>query len=592
MQLSSSPTSGQNINLLLFHADGVPYGSCRGKSGSHDSSGWLPGAAGTLDDGSADWTRRFVRLEHESTAVIFGTDRVTAYPLHLLQPSLNHDHRDQHSLQSHEYDCWLNRARFAYFRRKNWMVDDAATALIEVGSQDRKTSGKSGSNCELYCGDVSASVRNDNDSRRSNTSKTISSCECGCTKCDSTIADGSVGGMARAGTKMVESLTQDAISVPVLASVSSSKSTKMENSITSDEAGESHVLRPSNPATSAYGATIAVTAKEDNVLAHRRLDNALRAPFGSLLAHDRGLSRRVARALDIVGSRASAAVVAPVGGGGYINGLRPQMMNAFANRNWTRLAMRDIDMNYRIAAHNSTSAATVTGTDFDNLFHRTTRNGILTAEILRNDRFGGSVDGNMDFNPFFLDDASIAAGRGGSYVDGFRQDLNGVLTAISELGGGVDDGRMIREAYFNTEYLSRPTFQVHASALIRIATYCPRLKILSLSGCDIKTDTLIKETGEWLSMLAYTPQTYLTRELVTPAQALSQVLERCAGLLSLDLAGCAWVSEETVLDVVNNAKNLCALNLLGCSSIKHSAQKLFFVRQSWELRPLVLSHML
>ncbi|KAJ3043380.1 hypothetical protein HDV00_005078 [Rhizophlyctis rosea] len=131
----------------------------------------------------------------------------------------------------------------------------------------------------------------------------------------------------------------------------------------------------------------------------------------------------------------------------------------------------------------------------------------------------------------------------------------------------------------NTTIQDTKTPRIHSptSTLLQIAAHCPDLKYLSLANCPLTRDTLIKETGEYLSTLQYAPPSYLTRVIISPEDAINAIVKGCKGLLGLDLRGCEWVSDAVVRRVVRSVKGLRALHLGGCSKVRVQWQKLWFV---------------
>ncbi|KAJ3308500.1 hypothetical protein HDU76_003949 [Blyttiomyces sp. JEL0837] len=130
-----------------------------------------------------------------------------------------------------------------------------------------------------------------------------------------------------------------------------------------------------------------------------------------------------------------------------------------------------------------------------------------------------------------------------------------------------------------------------SSTLMHIAEHCPKLLSLSLAWCSVVTDTLVVETGEYLSTQLHTPQEYLTRVKITAKMGLEKLLESCSEIVSLDLRGCDWVTDDVVLMIVEKGLAIRALNLLRCPRVRGSLAKLFFVEKASELKELVMAGM-
>ncbi|KAJ3029255.1 UNVERIFIED_CONTAM: hypothetical protein HDU68_012666 [Siphonaria sp. JEL0065] len=137
-------------------------------------------------------------------------------------------------------------------------------------------------------------------------------------------------------------------------------------------------------------------------------------------------------------------------------------------------------------------------------------------------------------------------------------------------------------------FRSPPIKVVSAGSLEELANHCPGLKSLNLANSQVTPDTFIVETKEYVSTLYHEPSSGLTLRKVSPSGAIRRLLDKCEGLVNLDLAGCNWVTVDTVNGIIKKRNSLKALNLMACSRLPPSLQRLFVVHDSSELRDLVV----
>lgn len=104
------------------------------------------------------------------------------------------------------------------------------------------------------------------------------------------------------------------------------------------------------------------------------------------------------------------------------------------------------------------------------------------------------------------------------------------------------------------------------------------MKSLSLAYRDIFEDILIKETGEYLSQVAYSVPDYYTRIKVGSLDLLKHVFQSCTLLVHLDLEGCVWVKSEHVNLIINESpQSLRSVNLMFCPKFRHDHIKKLFI---------------
>ncbi|KAI8921240.1 hypothetical protein DFJ77DRAFT_449084 [Powellomyces hirtus] len=155
-----------------------------------------------------------------------------------------------------------------------------------------------------------------------------------------------------------------------------------------------------------------------------------------------------------------------------------------------------------------------------------------------------------------------------------------------------------------------PRFQLFTSALSTLA-HCTNLRHVSLAHTTLEMDTYIVETGEYTSShpdsfprhqssnstsKSRTPtsstasvassrssspatlsSSFLTLVPLTIDSAIVKTLSNCPHLLSLDFAGCEWVSKHNVELILDGAPNLRHLNLTGCPKVPVPGAKMWFV---------------
>ncbi|KAI8591726.1 hypothetical protein BDZ88DRAFT_30332 [Geranomyces variabilis] len=129
-----------------------------------------------------------------------------------------------------------------------------------------------------------------------------------------------------------------------------------------------------------------------------------------------------------------------------------------------------------------------------------------------------------------------------------------------------------------------PRLQLLTSALVTLSN-CPNLYHISLANTALVQDTLVEETGEYLSERApRSPDTskgppsttFLTLTPLTVSRAFDILLNACPKLISLDLSGCDWVTDELVAQLLMSAKRLRHLNLDRCAKASQQVAKLWF----------------
>lgn len=124
----------------------------------------------------------------------------------------------------------------------------------------------------------------------------------------------------------------------------------------------------------------------------------------------------------------------------------------------------------------------------------------------------------------------------------------------------------------------RPDLEVYGSSIMKVSENSPFLQALILSSTDLKIDVLIKETGEFLSMIAHEIPSYFTRVPITPFNTLTAVFQNCLRLKYLDLSGCLWVDREIVLHIIAaNPPSLVSVNFLFCMQLAPTTLAKLFV---------------
>ncbi|KAK9718836.1 hypothetical protein K7432_005168 [Basidiobolus ranarum] len=108
---------------------------------------------------------------------------------------------------------------------------------------------------------------------------------------------------------------------------------------------------------------------------------------------------------------------------------------------------------------------------------------------------------------------------------------------------------------------------VSASSLIQLAFNCPKLSSLNLSGCSIFGDTFWRELREYQSMLQHVPQSDLTRVAISYKHAIHALATRCPNLQELYISGCDWVTVEVLHIIVRRFTSLKILDLTKCAKI-------------------------
>ena len=100
-------------------------------------------------------------------------------------------------------------------------------------------------------------------------------------------------------------------------------------------------------------------------------------------------------------------------------------------------------------------------------------------------------------------------------------------------------------------------------SLFHVARNCTNIQALNISGCKRITDTgieLIAQNCVYLEVLVLARCNRITN------RGLGMVLRR-SGLRHLDVSGCAWVGNDTLLNIARRCRALRSLELEGCAKI-------------------------
>lgn len=107
---------------------------------------------------------------------------------------------------------------------------------------------------------------------------------------------------------------------------------------------------------------------------------------------------------------------------------------------------------------------------------------------------------------------------------------------------------------------------VTTSSLMQIANTCKGLTHLDLSLTSIVYDSLIVETGEYLSTLQnYAVQPGLTQKLIPMDRVIEVIGEECPNLRQVIMQRCDWGSAQIIWWWVSHCQNLALLDARGCN---------------------------
>lgn len=107
---------------------------------------------------------------------------------------------------------------------------------------------------------------------------------------------------------------------------------------------------------------------------------------------------------------------------------------------------------------------------------------------------------------------------------------------------------------------------VTTSSLMQMANTCKGLTHLDLSLTSIVYDSLIVETGEYLSTLQnYAVQPGLTQKLIPMDRVIEVIGEECPNLRQVIMQRCDWGSAQIIWWWVSHCRNLALLDARGCN---------------------------
>jgi len=147
---------------------------------------------------------------------------------------------------------------------------------------------------------------------------------------------------------------------------------------------------------------------------------------------------------------------------------------------------------------------------------------------------------------------------------GFPQTANPQPISIKLLANQLDSDKKL------------PSITVSCASLIQLAEHCPNLKVLNIAYSNVISDNFIQEINEYQSNLQYEPPVYLTHIPLEPIDAIHKLIHQCKHLLSLDFRGLDWMTVELSETILDQCKELKALNLRKCSKVTPMLAKLLW----------------
>jgi hypothetical protein len=130
----------------------------------------------------------------------------------------------------------------------------------------------------------------------------------------------------------------------------------------------------------------------------------------------------------------------------------------------------------------------------------------------------------------------------------------------------------------------RKSITITSSSLIRLSEKAKNLQSLSLCGQNVCSDIYIVETNEYVSYISYPIQSYFTKKVCNALEALEAIMSNCSRLVFLDLSWCSWVAQSHISLIIQKAVSLRSVNLIKCSQLPNSLQRLFYFESTQELK--------
>lgn len=110
-----------------------------------------------------------------------------------------------------------------------------------------------------------------------------------------------------------------------------------------------------------------------------------------------------------------------------------------------------------------------------------------------------------------------------------------------------------------------PTITLSTSSFLQVASRCPNLTFLDLSNTALFCDSVILETGEYVSSIqAFALQPGLTHVRIDLNQAIRALGSQCPTLRHVNMQSCDWVTAKVIWSWVVNCPKLQTLDARRC----------------------------
>ncbi|CAM0142969.1 unnamed protein product [Umbelopsis sp. WA50703] len=110
-----------------------------------------------------------------------------------------------------------------------------------------------------------------------------------------------------------------------------------------------------------------------------------------------------------------------------------------------------------------------------------------------------------------------------------------------------------------------PTITLSTSSFLQVASRCPNLTFLELSNTALFCDSLILETGEYVSSIqTFALQPGLTHVRIDLDQAIRALGTQCPSLTQINIQACDWVTAKVIWCWASNCLNLQKLDARRC----------------------------
>ncbi|KAI9287468.1 hypothetical protein BC943DRAFT_358716 [Umbelopsis sp. AD052] len=153
----------------------------------------------------------------------------------------------------------------------------------------------------------------------------------------------------------------------------------------------------------------------------------------------------------------------------------------------------------------------------------------------------------------------------------FPENTDTTNTNPSDGGDLIDALENMADRWANVETTNisnskiTPTITLSTSSFLQVASCCPNLTFLDLSNTALFCDSLILETGEYVSSIqTFALQPGLTHVRIELDQAIRAIGTQCPALRHVNMQACDWVTAKVIWSWVTNCPKLQKLDARRC----------------------------